>query len=167
MHEYQKSDKKKSLDEKITQQLIDEGYRVLELTKGLEHCKTVEEKRQFFDKNPESFGLSQSERYSSKKTLNSDVLMYMQHRSDLSPLIYDLRQLIIMNNRTIVKTMHELVKTDQHDPYSPNDWIYHSDWDIKDVLNYVRNYYDIQRKEDDIIDLEFGNLFRDNSYSFK
>lgn len=71
-----------------------------------------------------------------------------------------------MNNGTIVKTMHELVKTDQHDPYMPNDWIYHSDWDIKDVLNYVRNYYDIQRKEDDIIDLEFGNLFRDNSYSY-
>jgi hypothetical protein len=87
------------------------------------------------------------------------MLVYLQTRPDGCPLIYDLKQLVVRHNRIIARNLHELVKAEQYDPYMPNDWIYHKDWNEKDVLNYVGNYSDSLRKEDENEPYDFGGVF--------
>jgi len=51
--------------------------------------------------------------------------------------------------------MHELVEAEQYDPLMPIEWVYHTDWDLKDLLNHVRVYNDKLRIEDEMEDEEF------------
>jgi hypothetical protein len=80
------------------------------------------------------------------------LLEYMQHIDD--PLIYQLIQLVIRSDKVRIKTMHELKDVEQEDPYMPNKCIYYKDSDFNDVLNYIRDFYDSLRKEDEIEETE-------------
>ena len=63
-------------------------------------------------------------------------------------------QLVIVSNKTRVRDMEELRESEQDDLYSSDTWIYHKDWNLKEVIHRVRKVNDSFRKEDEI---EEGN----------
>lgn len=99
-----------------------------------------------------------------KEPMNSDMSEFIQSPSEYSnPLIKDLRQLVIFEDKVRVSTIYELEEADQQDLFMPNEWIYHEGWNREDVLNYVRNYNDRLRIEDELQDREVGfALFNDS-----
>jgi hypothetical protein len=156
--EYEKSNTKKIVDEKLTQEAIASGQRALENFKEQENESEKQHNGNMVPGKPSEI-LDYSSTY--QKPMNSAMLEYLQSPSEGNSLVHNLKQLIIMDDNVIVRNLHELVEADQDDYFMPNDWIYHRDSDINDILNYVRNYYDKLRKEDENEPYEFFPNFDD------
>jgi hypothetical protein len=63
------------------------------------------------------------------------------------PIIYELIQLIVRSNKVRIRTMHELVEAGLDDPFIPDKWIYHKDWRLDEVLDYIRKELDWYRQK--------------------
>jgi hypothetical protein len=77
-------------------------------------------------------------------------LEYMQ--SSPGPLIHELKRLVVRNKRVRRMEMRELEEINQEDRFLPNKWMYHDEWDLVEVLNYIRQYNDRLRQEDELED---------------
>jgi hypothetical protein len=156
LQEYEKSNIKKVINERLTQEVIADGQRALENIKEQENMSEEQyDTGTIREKSSETSKLN----HFYKEPLNSEVLIYLQRHEDIPPLIYNLRLLIVLNDSVVVRNLHELIEADQYDFYTPNIWIFDRSSNINDVLNYVRNYYDMLRKEDEIEPNEFKGLF--------
>lgn len=71
---------------------------------------------------------------------------YLQSADD--PFKDFLIRLIVRNSKVRTRMMYELIDAEQDDHFMPDDWIYHRDMKINDVLKYIRKYYDDLRMED-------------------
>jgi hypothetical protein len=60
--------------------------------------------------------------------------------------------LVVRNKRVRIREMRELEEINQEDPFLPNKWMYHDEWDLGEVLNYIRQYNDRLRQEDELED---------------
>jgi hypothetical protein len=91
-----------------------------------------------------------------EEMLDSTFMAYTHSITD--PVIYELMHLVIRNSKVRIRDMHELVETEQDDPIIPDKWIYHKNWNLDKVLNYIRNENDVLRKEDDREEGEYDSL---------
>lgn len=119
LQEYNNSAKKKGIDEEINNELINASEKVT-----------------FPSSSEDDFHL-----------LNYDKLAYLQSEAG-DPFMYDLIQLIVRNDKVRIRMMKEIIEAEQDDPYMPDEWIYHKDLKLSDVLKYIRNDLDDLRKED-------------------
>ena len=67
-----------------------------------------------------------------------------------SVLFCKLIQLVMKSNKVRIRSMQEFEETEQEDAYMPNVWAYHKNWKSKDVVNYIRGFYDSLRQEEEI-----------------
>ena len=64
-------------------------------------------------------------------------------------LLYHLVHLVLRNENTRVRRMHEIEEEEMDHPTIPNMWIYHKDSDLDGVLDYIKEEYDAQIKFDE------------------
>ena len=110
LQEYNDSAMKKGIDEEINNELI-----------------SANEKVTYPSTSEDDFHL-----------LNYDKLVYLQSAAG-DPFMYDLIQLIVRNDKVRIRMMKEIIEAEQDDPYMPDEWIYHKDLKLSDVLKYIRN----------------------------
>jgi hypothetical protein len=79
-----------------------------------------------------------------------DINLIAYLESIPNPIIYELMQLVLRSNKVRIRIMHELVEAELDDPFTPDKWIYHKNWKLNKVLDYISNSYDESRKEDEI-----------------
>jgi hypothetical protein len=121
LQDYFKTEKKKVIDQEIYGEIINAAEKVL---------------------NPSG------EENDEDDYLNIPLLELMRSCADL--LVYELMQLVVRDNKVRIREIHELEETQQEDPYSPNRWIYHKSWNLKKVLNYIRQYNEGITKNDEL-----------------
>ena len=121
MLEYMNSEKGKDIQEDVNSELINAEERV---------------------SNP-------SENYRNIETPDTALLAHIQYVAQADSVIGELMQLVTRSNKVRIREMKELKQAEQDDVYSPNKWIYHKDWNLSEVLNYIRNEYDQYRKIDE------------------
>lgn len=80
------------------------------------------------------------------KNFDLDFLLYLQQIED--PLLYNLAQRIIRDNRVRIREPAELEKTGLSDEYTINKWIFHKGNDYNEDLKYIIEFYDSLNRED-------------------
>jgi hypothetical protein len=131
LREYSKSEKKKTIDEEIINELIDAGDKTHDIAQKLRNA---------------SYTLSDD--YNDEEYPDTSLLEYMQSVAD--PLICELMQLVVRSHKIRIRTMHELEVIGQEDPWMPNKWIYHKDLSLEKVLKHIVDFNDMFRKEDEM-----------------
>jgi hypothetical protein len=119
LQEYIRSDKNKAMDGEIVGELIN-AEEVLQV----------------------------NEYNSNFNNLSYDKLEYLQSAgNDLFENC--IIQLVFRSSKVRIRTMCELVEEGLDDPFVPVEWIYHKNWKLNDVLNYIKEENDDLRKEDE------------------
>jgi hypothetical protein len=94
-----------------------------------------------------------------KGTLDTHLLINIKSVCSQNEFIGELMKLVIVNDKVIVRDMKELREAELDDPYSSDNWIYHEDWKLEDVINYVREENDMFRIEDESEEAMFGSRY--------
>lgn len=66
------------------------------------------------------------------------------------PIIRELVQLILSDERVKIRIMYEIEDMEQDDPWSSDIWLYHRDSNLDDVINHIRDLNDIFRQDDEM-----------------
>jgi hypothetical protein len=86
-----------------------------------------------------------------------DVLDYTQIIANTvetipDPIIRELVQLLLGDERVKIRIMYEIEDMEQDDLWSSNIWLYHRDSNLNDVINHIRDLNDIFRQDDEMDD---------------
>jgi hypothetical protein len=85
-----------------------------------------------------------------KSKLGNSILLLEYTQSIADPLIQELTRLVITSNKVRMRSFEELEDVKLENSIMPNEWIYHKQMNSTEVSDYVLQYYDNLKQEDDI-----------------